>query len=120
MTVKPTVKRKPWHQETKQQHQRTKDMRWFYNSRKWRRFSKQFKLDNPYCIQCESEGIVKAARVTDHKQTFEVCPEGFDLDNLREEYMQPLCKKHHDSKSGREAHKNKIIKGYGVKSIQVK
>lgn len=119
MPNKPTVKRKPWHQSEVKQHQRVKDMRWFYNSRKWRKFSKQFKVNNPYCIECERNGIVKPSRVTDHIKTFEELPEGFDLDNLKEEHMQPLCKKHHDSKSGRESAKSKIIKGYGVKSIKV-
>lgn len=120
MATRPTVKPKPWHQPEKKQHERVKDMRWFYNSRKWRKFSKQYKLDNPYCLECEAEGIVKAARVTDHIKTFEQCPEGFDLDNLDAKFMQPLCKKHHDSKSGRESQKTKIIKGYGVKSIGIK
>ena len=100
----PKVKRKPWTKE-RQQHKRVKDMRWFYNSRKWRTFSKQYKIENPTCIHCELEGIVSATKVTDHVEVYEVAPEGFDLDNLNAKYMQPLCKKCHNSKSGREAHK---------------
>lgn len=110
MPNKPTVKRKPWHEE-RVQHKRTKDMRWFYNSRKWRKFSKEYKQRNPLCVSCEANGIIREAKVTDHKQTFEVCPEGFDLDNLQEKYVQPLCKKCHDRKSGKEAHSKFKIKG---------
>lgn len=104
MANSPETKRKPW-QEERVQHQRTKDMRWFYNSRKWRKFSKEYKAMNPLCVECELKGIVKAASVTDHIKTFEIEPKGFDLDNLQSKYMQPLCKKCHDSKSGKESHK---------------
>ena len=104
MPSKPTVKRKPW-TEKRVQHQRVKDMRWFYNSRKWRKFSRDYKNKNPFCVQCEADGIVKQSEVTDHIETYEVCPDGFDLDKLEEKYMQPLCKKCHDRKSGKEAYK---------------
>ena len=99
----PTVKKKPWSVD-RVQHRRVKDMRWFYNSRKWRKFSKDYKQRNPLCIHCKQEGIVKSSAVTDHIDVYEVAPQGFDLDNLQDKYMQPLCKKHHNSKSGREAH----------------
>lgn len=104
MPVKPTPKKKPW-QVDRKQHQRTKDMRWFYNSRKWRKFSKMYKESNPYCVECEKKGVYEPTKVTDHIQVYEVAPEGFDLDNLQDKYMQPLCLKCHASKSGREAHK---------------
>jgi len=104
MPIAPTVKKKPWTQE-RVQHKRVKDMRWFYNSRKWRKFSKLFKAKFPFCLFCELKEIITAAKVTDHIKTYEEFPEGFDLDNLKEEHCQPLCKKCHDSKSGKEAHK---------------
>jgi len=104
MPTIPTVKKKPWTKDHVQ-HKRVKDMRWFYNSRKWRSYSKDYKARNPFCIQCESSGIVKPAKVTDHLETYEQQSLGFDLNNLNDKYMQPLCKKCHDSKSGREAHK---------------
>ncbi|TVZ55617.1 5-methylcytosine-specific restriction protein A [Lutibacter sp. Hel_I_33_5] len=104
MATAPTVKRKPWHVE-RVQHQRTKDMRWFYNSRKWRNFSKDYKVRHPWCVDCEREGVVKASKVTDHIKTYEECPEAFDLDRLDDKYFQPQCTSHHNKKSGREAHK---------------
>jgi len=104
MPTSPTVKKKPWTIE-RVQHQRVKDMRWFYNSRKWRSYSKDYKVRNPFCVECEQDGIVKSTGVTDHKETYENEPKGFDLDALNDKYMQPLCKTHHDSKSGRESKK---------------
>ena len=103
MPTRPKTKRKPWH-EPRKKHKRTKDMRWFYNSRKWRSFSKSYKQRNPLCIKCEEQGFVTPTKVTDHKKVFELCPEGFDLDNLKDEYFQPLCSSCHNKKSGREAH----------------
>lgn len=103
MPNKPVAKRKTY-QDKRVQHQRTKDMRWFYNDRRWRRFSKAFKVNHPYCIKCEEKGIYTPTSVTDHKLIFELHPAGFDLDNLKEKDMQPLCDKCHASKSGKEAH----------------
>lgn len=107
MPIKPVSKRKNY-QQPRVQHQRTKDMSWFYNDRRWRRFSKQYKINHPYCIKCEEKGIYTPTSVTDHIDVFEVNPEGFVLDALKEKYMQPLCDKCHASKSGKEAHKIKI------------
>lgn len=103
MPNKPIAKRKVY-QDKRVQHQRVKDMRWFYNSRKWRKFSKLFKENNPYCVECEKKGLFEPTTVTDHINVFEVAPEGFDLENLKDEFMQPLCDKCHASKSGKEAH----------------
>lgn len=104
MPRQPKTKRKPWH-EPRKKHQRTKDMRWFYNSRRWRNFSKAYKLRNPLCIQCERQGIITPSQVTDHIDTYEVRPEGFDLENLKDELFQPLCTSCHNKKSGWEAHR---------------
>lgn len=103
MPTKPIAKRKPWH-EPRKKHQRKKDMRWFYNSRKWRSFSKAYKQRYPLCVHCEKEGIVTPAKVTDHINIYEVSPEGFDLENLKDEFFQALCASCHNKKSGREAH----------------
>lgn len=107
MPTAPIVKKKPWQTE-RVVHKRVKDMRWFYNNRRWRKFSKQYKIDNPLCCKCEEKGLLSETKRTDHKEVFEVCPEGFDLNNLQSKYMQPLCVKCHLSKSGKEAHINKI------------
>lgn len=117
MPNKPIAKQKVYQEKTVQ-HKRTKNMAWFYNHRKWRKFSAMFRLKYPYCIQCERQGVYTPTAVTDHIDVYEVRPEGFDLDNLREDLMQPLCNKCHAKKSGKEGKKNKIIVGYGVKSMK--
>ena len=108
MPYAPKKVKRSWVKEYKA-HERTKDMRWFYNSWAWRKFSKWYKEKHPLCCMCELEGIVTASTVTDHIKTYEQCPEGFDLDNLNEKFMQPLCEQHHNSKSGKEGkrYKNK-------------
>ena len=103
MPTAPLKRKRPWQQETKQ-HQRSIDMSWFYNSRRWRKFSKQYKARNPLCIDCDSEGIVTPSTVTDHLIRYVDGGHGFDLDNLKDEDFQPLCDHHHNSKSGKESH----------------
>jgi 5-methylcytosine-specific restriction endonuclease McrA len=104
MPTQPKPKKKPWTPD-RVQHQRVKDMRWFYNSRTWRSFSKNYKVRNPICKSCEASGMYVPTKVTDHLKTYELEPLGFDLTALRDEYMQPLCKSCHDSKSGKEGHR---------------
>lgn len=106
MPYSPTVKKKPWHQTKKEMHERVKDMRWFYNDRRWRKFSKRFKAKNTLCASCKEKGFYVPTKVTDHIKTYEEEPKGFDLDNLQDKYMQPLCTSCHNKKSGREAHKS--------------
>lgn len=101
MPTAPQKIKRQWVKEYKK-HERIKDMTWFYNSWTWRKFSRRYKQNNPTCILCEQEGIVTPTKVTDHIKTYEQHPAGFDLDNLKEEDMQPLCDKHHNSKSGKE------------------
>lgn len=122
MPNQPTVKRKPWHSKPVKQHQRSKDMRWFYNNRKWRNFSKSFKIrtmqaqqkenyknnipvfDFCLCVHCLNNNKFVKATVTDHIKTYEKEPKGFDLTNLCDQYFQALCSSCHNKKSGREAH----------------
>jgi len=78
---------------------RRKDNSKFYNSWTWRKVSKAFKLENPFCVKCEEEGKVVAAKFTDHIERIEDGGAKFDKDNL-----QALCQHHHDSKSGKESH----------------
>lgn len=118
MPNKPEKKRKAYHAPERKQHARTKNMQWFYNSRRWRKFSKLFRDQNPFCLHCKQQGIVTPATVTDHIDVYEVNPAGFDLDNLKAEHMQPLCDKCHAIKSGKESKRSRIIRGYGVKSTK--
>lgn len=76
----------------------------FYNSYKWRKFTKGFKNRNPLCIQCANEGIASATAVVDHKEQYKPGAKGWDLNNLKDEDYNALCEFHHNSRSGKQAH----------------
>ena len=86
---------------------RPRDLSWFYNARKWRKTAKAFKELNPFCYECMSEDRAGLPEVTDHIKGL-----GFLLDNNLNAYdykeLQNLCHQHHNSKSGKESHKNKF------------
>lgn len=69
-----------------------------YNCAQWRKLSKSFLAENPYCVYCEKEGKATPSQVTDH-----IKPHNEDLD-LFWDYnnLQPLCKKCHDTDKARE------------------
>ena len=75
-----------------------------YNSKQWRNLSKRFLAAHPICVECEKNGKVKAASVTDH-----ISHDQFDF--FDESGLQALCHKCHNSKSGKEAHKMKVYLG---------
>ncbi len=53
---------------------------------------------NPFCIKCHIEGRITRATVVDH-----IKPHRGDQELFWDEYnWQPLCKKCHDIKTGRE------------------
>jgi len=108
MPESPKKIKRSWLPERKA-HSRSVDNSAFYNSWKWRKFSKQFKLANPLCVMCEAEGIVSKATVTDHIIRIEAGGAQFDKNNC-----QSLCDYHHNQKSGKEAHGYVQKKGYGV------
>lgn len=102
MPNKPKKIRRPW-QHARVKHQRAVDMSWYYNDRRWRKFSMAYKERHPFCIQCEAEGKVSATDYTDHIVRLR---DGgaLDLNDLKDDDFQPLCAKCHAIKSGKEAH----------------
>jgi len=102
MPKSPKIKKRPWIDE-RVKHSRAVDMSAFYNSSKWRKFSKQFKIDNPICVECERNGLIVKSTRTDHIVRLRDGG-GSDLNNLNPKDFQALCTKCHASKSGREAH----------------
>lgn len=70
-----------------------------YNNRKWRKFSKNYKEKNPFCVKCKEKGLIVASEVTDHIERVNTGGDVYDESNL-----QALCKSCHNSKSGKEAH----------------
>jgi len=102
MPEAPKKRSRPW-VKLKVKHARSIDMSWFYNDRRWRKFSANYKKGKN-CLECEKNGVVTPAQVTDHLVRYVDGGEGFDLDNLKDKDFQPLCNEHHNSKSGKEAH----------------
>ena len=102
MPIKPTNIPRPWVPE-RTAFGRRKDNSAFYNGRKWRKFSKDFRERHPLCAKCEAQGRTAPAAVCDHIRGLD-----FLLDNginpIQESECQSLCHQCHNSKSGREAH----------------
>lgn len=105
MANRPTNIKRPWVAETKP-FQRYRDFSKFYNARKWRKVATAYREENKFCVDCELEGIVKRANVTDHIRGL-----GFLLDNNIDPYdfkeLQSQCSKCHNKKSGKESHQNR-------------
>lgn len=70
----------------------------FYNSRAWRKLSKQQKELHPLCCMCEREGFTTPAEIADHIIPINQGGASLDINNL-----QSLCKKHHNAKSANES-----------------
>lgn len=99
MPNKPERIKPQWVPERKAYGRRSKDNEKFYNSRPWRKVRAAFISKNPICVKCEEEDKTVAAKYVDHIQRIE--DGGAKLDEAN---LQSLCKYHHDSKSGKEAH----------------
>ena len=87
----------PWMPEPskrKQMHERrTVEPR--YNTHRWRRYRDFFLKLNPICAECD-----EAATVVDHIEPVRLGGDFWAPSN-----HQGLCAAHHNSKSGREAHR---------------
>jgi 5-methylcytosine-specific restriction protein A len=98
---KPT--RRLWEPKKKQKPQqgRKNDFSHVYNSTKHRKQRKIFLKKNPFCVDCQKIGILKAAVIFDH-----VIPLSQDSSYWATwslENKQGLCNSHHNQKSGRES-----------------
>lgn len=84
--------------------ERSMDNSWFYNSWKWRKFTKGFRQRHPLCDDCEREGVAAPTTVVDHKEQFKPGAAGWDLNNLKDEDYNPKCDYHHNKRSGLQRH----------------
>lgn len=104
MPTAPKKIKRPWVKETKP-FQREVDNSWFYNSWKWRKFTKVFKQRHPLCeMQCKKDGIITETKVVDHLEQYSKGVPGWDLNDLQDEYFQAGCNKCHNSRSGKQGH----------------
>lgn len=60
----------------------------FYGTYRWKMFSKNYKRLNPLCLQCERDGRLSLAKVTDHIIPMKTGGAVWDERNI-----QGLCKK---------------------------
>jgi len=65
---------------------------------KWQRTSKEYLAKHPLCVMCLDEGRARMATVVDH-----IRPHRGDATLFWDpSNWQPLCKEHHDRKTGNE------------------
>lgn len=69
----------------------------FYNSKRWRRLSTAFRMENPLCAECERKGIMRQGQHVDHIIPINQGGPAWDWDNL-----QTLCLSCHARKTARE------------------
>ena len=67
----------------------------FYRSKHWAKLSKYQKSKHPFCAHCAEEGVLKIAKIADHKD----CSWQTTKDFLNPDGLQSLCKFHHDLKT---------------------
>jgi 5-methylcytosine-specific restriction protein A len=96
---------------TRKPHEGRKVRSTFYNTRLWRKTSKAFLAENPYCAPCHAQGRVALAKVTDHIKPINPV-DAYDTKNslygepLDPANFQPMCVSCHAKKSGKESHKH--------------
>ena len=95
----PESRRRPWQPKRKAKGRRVKSNNNIYNSRRWRKARKLYLEKHPLCILCKKEARLTAADVVDHIKPINQGGAVWDQDN-----WQPLCHRHHNIKSGKEAH----------------
>jgi len=67
---------------------------------RWQKVRKLFLTQHPLCIICQSEGVITTATIIDH-----IIPHKGNQDLFWDESnWQPLCKFHHDQKTGSRDH----------------
>lgn len=104
--IKKSTPHRPWLPERRTQGRRTEEV-FDYNSTRWRKDRRLHLAANPLCVECIKEGIVSEATVSDHDKPIREGGDPWDWSNRR-----ALCGRHHNQKSGREAHK-RMGKGGG-------
>lgn len=77
--------------------QQGRNNRAFYQSERWHRLSRQYRKQNPLCVECKKEGKLTRAQEVDHILPIAQGGDPWDVSNL-----QSLCKHHHSQKTMKE------------------
>ena len=100
MPTKPSYKKVPWVSPKPQNQPPTRGGDDFYRQARWRKCRAAYIQAHPLCVQCENEGVIKAAEEVDHNPPRE---RGVIKESDYEwRYLQGLCKRHHAIKSNSE------------------
>lgn len=100
-------KRRKYLPERLPQGRRVKGQNPFYNSHTWRvHVRKPYILNHPLCEVCEHAKKVVSAVYVDHLIRIDHSVGGSRDDEYN---LMSMCKQHHDSKSGKEAHNPILI-----------
>jgi 5-methylcytosine-specific restriction protein A len=103
MAKKPNKVNRSWVQPRVAFERERRDEDFDYNGRRWRKVRLQQLDEFPICCDCEAEGVITIATVADHEpRAKELIARGDDP--YDRQWLMSRCKKHHDSKSGRERH----------------
>lgn len=94
----PTEPNRPYKRKPPPHQGRKNPNKDFYNGQRWRNLRAAFIRENPLCVYCDRNGIIKAGKVVDHIEPINEGGEKYNPENL-----QTLCHPCHNSKSGRES-----------------
>jgi 5-methylcytosine-specific restriction protein A len=79
-----------------------------YDAR-WQKARSAYLRENPLCVECLKEGVIKAATIVDHTE-----PHKGDMEKFWDQSKwQSLCKRHHDKKTAKE-NRNGVKTGQGI------
>lgn len=79
-----------------------------YQSSSWRKKAKNYLQRNPSCKECERMGIERQADVVDHINPIPPLATVAQFwDMSKDENLQALCHRHHNSKTGHEVNNRK-------------
>lgn len=111
MPKKPENIKRPWVAE-RAAFSRSKDNSKFYNSYKWRKTSKAYRLKNPLCecLECKRDSKVKPAEVVNHKKGLNYLIEN-NIDPFNWDELESMAADCHNRFSGMQRHGTD--KGYG-------
>lgn len=118
MPTIPKSKPLPWLPQRLPHVRRKRTNQKFYNSAKWRNSAKSKEASTPFCEDCLLEGVSTDATgrngVTDHVYPVNKALDDFENGRITKykldwylyhpENQRRLCHRHHNKKSGKEAH----------------
>lgn len=92
------------YQPKKKKFQRKADNSKFYNGSRWRKKRKLYINRHPFCEVCQLQNKVSEGKFLDHVIRIESGGAEYDDENL-----MIMCERHHNIKSGKEAHNPILI-----------